>query len=113
MTTLRIESTVIEAFRPTLEGTLILSGDAGYDDARRVWNGMVDRSPGCIVRCAGVADVVAAVNFARQHGLQVAVRGGGHNAAGLAVCDEGLVIDLSPMRGIRVDPLKKSVRAEG
>ena len=113
MATTLIESTVIATFRPQLEGELLLHGDTGYDSARRVWNGMVDRSPGCIVRCAGVADVIAAVNFARENRLDVAVRGGGHNAAGLAMCDGGIVIDLSAMRGIRVDPARKTVHAQG
>ena len=87
--------------------------DADYDDARAVWNGMVDKHPALIVQCAGVADVVTAVNFAREHDLLVAVRGGGHNAAGNAVCDDGLVIDLSPMKGVRVDPLAQTVRLKG
>ena len=96
-----------------MRGRLIRPGDADYDAARQVWNGMVDKRPQLIARCAGVADVIAAVNFGREHGLPIAVRGGGHNVAGSAVCDDGLVIDLSPMNGVRVDPRSATVRAEG
>jgi FAD/FMN-containing dehydrogenase len=81
--------------------------------SRKVWNGMIDKTPALIVRCAGVGDVIHAVNFARGNNLLVAVRGGGHNVSGNAVCDLGLVIDLSPMKGMRVDPAGRTVRAEG
>jgi FAD/FMN-containing dehydrogenase len=91
---------------------VIAPGDEGYDAARLVWNGLIDKYPALIARPTGVADVVAAVNFARARGLEVAVRGGGHNVAGTAVCDDGLVIDLSGMKGIRVDPAARTVRAE-
>jgi FAD/FMN-containing dehydrogenase len=103
----------VERLRAGVRGPLLRPGDADFDAARKVWNGMVDRTPGLIARCAGVADVVRAVDFAREQGLSVAVRGGGHNAAGLAVCDGGLVVDLTPMKGIRVDPAGRTVRAEG
>jgi FAD/FMN-containing dehydrogenase len=93
-------------------GELIRPTDASYDAARRVWNAMVDKRPAVIAQCTGVADVVAAVNFARDNDLLVAVRGGGHNVAGKAVCDDGLVIDLSPMKGVRVDPVAQTVRAQ-
>src|ERR1700738_1621230 len=93
-------------------GSLITPASSEYEVARKVYNGMIDRRPAAIVRCADVADVKAAVNFARQDGLTVAIRGGGHNGAGLGVCDHGLVIDLSPMKGVRVDPASNSVRAE-
>ena len=96
-----------------LSGTIIRRGDAEYDQARRVWNGMIDRSPALIVRCRTTADVVAAVNHARDNGLVLAVRGGGHNAAGLSVCDDGLVIDLSPMRAVSVDAARRTARVEG
>ena len=95
-----------------IRGSLITPASDEYEVARKVYNGMIDRRPAAIVRCADVADVTAAVNFARQDGLTVAIRGGGHNGAGLAVCDHGLVIDLSPMKGVRVDPENRTVRAE-
>ncbi len=95
-----------------LRGALILPGEAAYESARRVWNGMIDRRPGAIARCAGVGDVVQAVKFARAHGVPVAVRGGGHNVAGNAVCDGGLVIDLSGMKGVRVDLDAKTAWAQ-
>ena len=85
-------------------GRLITADDTDYDDARAVWNGAIDRHPRLIARCGGVADVVTAVRFARDHGLEVAVRGGGHNVAGTAVCDDGIVIDLSDLRAVWVDP---------
>jgi FAD/FMN-containing dehydrogenase len=102
----------VRAFEGALAGALIVPGDARYDAARRVWNGMVDRRPALIVRCAGDADVVAALRFAREHGLPVAVRGGGHNVAGNAVCDGGVVIDLSMQKRIFVDPATGIARAQ-
>jgi FAD/FMN-containing dehydrogenase len=101
-----------ERLRAGVRGPVILPGDAGYDAARAIWNGAIDRRPGCIVRCEGVADVVAAVRFARERDLLVAVRSGGHGVGGHAVCDGGLVIDLSPMKGIRVDPAARTARAQ-
>jgi FAD binding domain len=86
--------------------------DAGYDTARRVWNGMVDKRPALIARCTGANDVVACVNFAREREVLISVRGGGHNYAGKAVCDDGLVIDLSLMKGIRVDQARRTVGAQ-
>ncbi|MGH7302750.1 MAG: FAD-binding oxidoreductase, partial [Candidatus Rokuibacteriota bacterium] len=83
-------------------GELIRPGDTQYDAARAIWNGAIDRHPGLVLRCTGAADVRAAVRFARERDLLVAVRGGGHNVAGTAVCDGGLVIDLSPMKGLWV-----------
>ena len=88
------DSATVAAFAATLRGQLIHPEDAGYDEARHVWNGSIDRRPGLIVRCAGTADVIASVSFARTHGLLVAVRGGGHSIAGHSVCDGGMVIDL-------------------
>ena len=98
----------IAAFRASLRGGLIEPGDPGYDAARKVYNGMIDRRPRLIARCADVADVMTAVKFGREQKLLVAIRGGGHNAGGLGVCDDGLVIDLSPMNYVRVDPKKKT-----
>ena len=94
----------IQEFRTRLRGKLLGPGDDSYDAVRTVWNAMIDRRPALIARCVGAADVIAAVCFAREHDLLVSVRGGGHNVAGLSVCDGGLMIDLSPMKGIRVDP---------
>jgi FAD/FMN-containing dehydrogenase len=106
-----IEET-LSKLSPTLRGRVITPASSEYEVARKVYNGMIDRRPAAIVRCADVADVKAAVNFARQDGLMVAIRGGGHNGAGLAVCDQGLVIDLSTMKGVRVDPENRTVRVE-
>jgi FAD/FMN-containing dehydrogenase len=99
--------------RAALSDELIQPGDSAYDQARRVWNGMIDRRPAAIARCATVADVLTCVEFARTCGMTVAIRGGGHNIAGHAVCDAGLVIDLSPMKRIVVDAARRKVRAEG
>ena len=103
-----LSDTTIAAFKASLRGQLITPGDAQYDEARKVYNAMIDRRPGLIARCADVADVQTAVNFAREQKLLVSIRGGGHNAIGLGVCDDGLVIDLSAMRYVRVDPKKKT-----
>src|SRR5437762_4885822 len=94
-------------------GQLLKPTDTGYEEARRVHNGLVDKRPALIAQCRGVADVVDAVNLTRKLGLEVAVRGGGHNVAGRATIDGGLVIDLSPMKGIYVDPTNSTVRAQG
>jgi FAD/FMN-containing dehydrogenase len=104
---------VIEAFRDSLRGELILRGEPGYVDHRRLWNGMIDKRPAMIVRCAGTADVIASVNLAREHDLLLAVRGGGHNVAGSASSDGGMVIDLSDMRSVWVDPAVPVARVEG
>jgi FAD/FMN-containing dehydrogenase len=106
------EATVLE-LRDELRGELIQPGDAAYDEARSVWNGMIDRRPALIARCTGTSDVIAAIRFARSQGLTAAVRGGGHNVAGTATCDGGLVIDLSPMKGVRVDAEARTVHAQG
>src|SRR6476660_7883704 len=96
----------------SFRGTLVRPSDPTYEHDRNVWNGSIDRFPALIARCAGVADVIAAVRFAREIGLIVAVRGGGHSFPGLSVCDGGIVIDLSPMKGIRVDPEARTARAQ-
>lgn len=93
-------------------GVLLLPDDAGYEDARKIHNGMIDRRPALIARCLGAADIADAVNFARTHGLELAVRGGGHNVAGRAVCDGGLMLDLALMKGIHVDPARRTARAQ-
>ncbi|MBZ8133959.1 FAD-binding oxidoreductase [Afifella sp. IM 167] len=92
----------LETLRAALRGSACLPDDDGYEEARTIWNAMIDRRPGLVVRCAGASDVIQAVDFARRHGLALAIRGGGHNIAGSAVCDGGLQIDLSPMRWVRV-----------
>jgi FAD/FMN-containing dehydrogenase len=98
--------------RASLRGHLLLPGEGGYDSARRIWNGAFDRKPALIARCAGAADVSQAVNFGRDHGLLIAVRGGGHSLSGQSVCDGGLMIDLSPMQSVRVDPVARIARVE-
>ncbi|GAA4978208.1 FAD-binding oxidoreductase [Actinopolymorpha pittospori] len=110
---IEVSDTDIEAFAGQLRGRLVGPADLDYDEARAVWNGLIDKRPGLIARCTGTADVMAAVRFARAHELLLAVRGGGHNVAGAAVCDGGLVVDLSPMKAIRVNPGAGTVRAQG
>src|ERR687897_3015015 len=105
--------TVVERFGLGLRGELLRPDGTAYEEARKLWNGLIDRHPALIARCAGVGDVIDSVNFARENALLVAVRGGGHNVAGNAVCEGGLVIDLSAMKGIRVDPERRTVHAEG
>jgi FAD/FMN-containing dehydrogenase len=112
-TPVALEETEVQELASHLRGTLLRPNDAGYEQARQVYNGMIDKHPALIARCADVADVMAAVNFARGHQLTLAVRGGGHNGRGLGTCNDGLVIDLSEMKGIRVDPAARTVRVEG
>ena len=107
-----LTDTAIETFRTSVRGELLRPVDAGYETARNVWNGMIDKRPALIIRCTGVADVIGAVQFARTHDLLVAVRGGGHNVAGHAVCNGGLMIDLSRMKGLRVDPVRRTAHAQ-
>ncbi|MEZ4523248.1 MAG: FAD-binding oxidoreductase [Thermomicrobiales bacterium] len=99
-----IELSALEGFRAKLRGDLLLEDSSGYDETRKIWNGMIDRRPAMIAQCLGASDVVEAVNFAREHDLLISVRGAGHNIAGTAVCDGGFMIDLIRMQGIRVDP---------
>ena len=100
---LELAPDALAAFRGRLRGPLLLAADPGYDEARSIWNAMIDRRPALIARCLGATDVVAGVEFAREHGLLVSIKGGGHNIAGLAVCDGGLMLDLGLMRGVWVD----------
>ncbi|TIX25179.1 FAD-binding oxidoreductase, partial [Mesorhizobium sp.] len=98
-----VEAAALEAFSTQIRGTVLSEGDAAYNEARTIWNATVDRRPGLIVCCVGASDVIKAVNFARENRLLVSVRGGGHNIAGSAVCDGGLMIDLSLMKSVRLD----------
>lgn len=107
-----LKGAVVEAFQAGLRGVLLRPGAAGYDDARTIHNGMIDRRPALIARCAGAADVLACVRFARAHDVLVSVRGGGHGVAGAAVCEGGLMIDLSPMQSVHVDPQARTARAD-
>ncbi len=102
----------IAALSAGLRGQLLLRGDVGYDVSRRVWNGSFDRYPALVARCVGASDIVQAVNFAREHDLLLAVRGGGHSISGQSVCDGGMQIDLSPMQSVRVDPVARTARVE-
>jgi FAD/FMN-containing dehydrogenase len=106
-------SSALEPLRSASAGEVFVAGDAEYDGARAVWNAMIDRRPTVIVRCKGVADVIGAITFARDHHLPIAIRGGAHNVAGHAVCDNGVMIDLSAMRSVRVDPERRRAWVEG
>ena len=108
-----LDETAVQSFREGLRGELLQPGGSGYDRARQMYNAMVDRHPALIARVAGVADIVASLRFAREQGLSVSVKGGGHGVAGKALCDGGLVIDLASMRGVRVDPARLTARGEG
>src|SRR5687768_11970593 len=107
-----LDDVVIQEFASGLRGRTLRAGDPDYDVARRHYNALINKHPALIVQCAGVADVIDAVNFARTHRVLVAVRGGGHNVAGRALVDDGMVIDLSPMKGIRVDPVRRTIQAQ-
>jgi hypothetical protein len=107
-----LEESVIGAFGARLRGELLRPGDLSYEEARKVWNGMIDRRPALIARASSVADVINSVNFARENDLLVAVRGGGHNVAGTGTVDGGLLIDLSRMKGIKVDPERRTAHVE-
>lgn len=110
--TVDIPADVLQAFRTAFKGAVLTPEDAAFEETRKVWNAMIDRRPGLIVRCTGTADVVQAVRFARQHGVLSSVRGGGHNIAGLAVCPGGLMIDMSLQRGVWVDPGRRVALAQ-
>src|SRR5689334_24480050 len=112
MTTSAIATAPYEDLAAAVRGSLILPGDPEYDQARAVYNAMIDKHPAAIARCRDVADVIACVRFSRAHDIQIAVRGGGHNAAGLGVADDALVIDLSPMRSTTVSPDSHTVRVD-
>jgi FAD/FMN-containing dehydrogenase len=107
-----LDEATVTNFKASLRGRLIQAKEPGYDEARRLYNGMIDKRPLAIVYCANAADVIAAVNFARSNALPVAIRGGGHNGPGLGSVNDGLVIDLSPMKGVRVDPVTRTARVD-
>jgi FAD/FMN-containing dehydrogenase len=111
-TGVRVDETALGELEASFRGELVAPGERGYEEHRRIWNGSIDRRPALIARCAGVADVIAAVRFARELDLQVAVRGGGHSFPGLSVCNDGTVIDLGLMKGIRVDPDARTARVQ-
>jgi FAD/FMN-containing dehydrogenase len=108
-----LEEATVEQFKASLRGELIQPGDPDYEKARKVYNAMIDKHPRIIARCSDVADVISCVNFARENDMLLAIRGGGHNGGGLDVADDGLVIDLSAMTSVRVDPDAQTVRVEG
>src|ERR1700747_2838677 len=107
-----IAESTVQQLRSSLRGQSFCPGEPGYDEARTIPNAMIDRRPAIIAHCIGAADVIACVRFAREQGLIVSVRGGGHIVAGKSVCDGGLMIDLSGMKSLRVDPLRRTARAE-
>ena len=108
-----LDESTLQSFRSSIRGKVITASDQSYNEERSVYNGMINRFPALIVKCTNVADVISAVNFARTYKLNLAIRGGGHNAGGLGVCDDGLVIDLSLMKGTRVDLETNTIRVEG
>src|SRR2546429_9866779 len=112
-TSIALEETAVQELVSQLRGELLRPGDVGYEQACRVYNGMIEKRPALIAHCVDVADVIAAVNFAREHELTLAVRGGGHSGPGLGTSDDGLVIDLSGMKGIRRDPSARTPPVEG
>jgi len=105
-----LTSKIAEPLRGKVRGALLVPGAPGYDEARAIWNGMIDRHPAAILLAVGAADVIAGVNVARELGIPLAIKGGGHNIAGNAVSDGGLTIDLSPMKAVRVDPARRTAR---
>ncbi len=109
---IEIDPKHVDALRASLRGTLLTSADAAYNDARSIWNGMIDRKPALIARCVGVSDILAGVKFARETGIALSMKAGGHNIAGTAVADGGLMLDLSQMRGVWVDPKARIANAQ-
>jgi len=108
-----LEQGALDGLRTRIRGQVLLPGDAGYEESRTVWNAMIDRRPAFVVRCLGTADVIAGVRFAREHGILLCIKGGGHNIAGLATADGALMLDLSPMRGVWLDPRERVAHAQG
>jgi FAD/FMN-containing dehydrogenase len=108
-----IDEERLETLAAEFSGVLLRPGDDGYEEARSIYNGLVDKRPTLIARCLNTADVVDAVNLGREQGLEISIRGGGHGVAGTALTDGGLMIDLSLMKGIHVDPVRRTVRAQG
>jgi FAD/FMN-containing dehydrogenase len=111
-TRVELPATAVDSLRAGLRGTLCAPVDSGYDDARSIWNAMFDRHPALIARCLGTGDIAASIGFAREHDLPLAVKGGGHNIASLGVCDGGIVLDLSLLRGVWVDRHTQTARAQ-
>ncbi len=109
---LELEPKRVDELRAALRGPLLLAGDAGYEESRTIWNAMIDRRPALVARCIGVSDILAGVRFARESGIALCLKGGGHNISGLAVADGGLMLDLSLMRGVWVDPRARIARAQ-
>jgi FAD/FMN-containing dehydrogenase len=113
MSQLALDDATIESFATGIGGEVITPESASYDEARKVWNGMIDKHPALIARCSSKEDVVAAVNFGRENGLAVSVRGGAHSTPGYSTCDGGIVIDLQPMKSVEVDPQAQTARVQG
>lgn len=109
----QLQDAKLDELKGHFRGEVLLPGDQGYESARQIWNGMFDRRPAVIARCVGTSDVINSVKFARDNHLLIAVKGGGHNSAGNAVCDDGIMIDLSLMRRVNVDPKSKTARVDG
>jgi FAD/FMN-containing dehydrogenase len=108
-----MKSEIVSNLVSDIRGAVVFPEDPGYEEARKVYNAMIDKRPAMVVKCVDIADVIAAVRFAREHDLLLAVRGGGHNGAGLGTCDDGMVVDLSRMKGVRMNPDRCTVRVEG
>jgi FAD/FMN-containing dehydrogenase len=108
-----MKSKIISNLVSDIRGDVVLPEDPGYEQARKVYNAMIDKRPAVVVKCVDIADVSAAVRFAYEHNLLLAVRRGGHNGGGLGMCDDGMVVDLSRMKGVRVNPERRTVRVEG